>query len=353
MALGICIGTLIILLEQSKTKEHYTTSALNWIILAALTAAWTLTFVSKGSMNMSSYYVAIPCAFIVVNLNPNLFIRIIVAHLILTLLIEGVEYFTDQYLFIYKADDGTELNESLFGGSLGVFRAKGMFQGPLSAVAFALWVAFLIRKNPIVVALLFLVAFFASGRLGMLTSVVLMCFRFMANGIRSLGKTLPLVFFLLVSASLLIAMSDENRLFFIFNALDFGSDQNISRIYFWGTALDYYFGYDLINLLFGDYGFIFQQEGATENDFLRLLLDCGIAGFLIYVVAIFALMIKSFRNKNLEGFLISILIIVLMNLFPFVQSLSSALLFWVYFFLTIDSQRSIQFDRMRPKSAYD
>ena len=75
-----------------------------------------------------------------------------------------------------------------------------------------------------------------------------------------------------------------------------------------------------------------MREGGTENDFLRLLLDCGLVGFLLYGGAILMLIARAVKLKDFEGLLSASLIIVLMNLFPFVQSLSSALLFWIYFF---------------------
>lgn len=300
---------------------------------------------------MSSYYIAIPCAFVIVNLNPRRFIQILLFHLLMTLLIAAFEYFSGQYLFIYQADDGTALDESLFGGGLEIFRAKGMFQGPLSAVAFALWMAFIIRGSVPASAVLFLCAFFASGRLGMLTSTLLISLRFLRGGASSLFKMMPWFLSLIIIAILLFSFSDENRILFIASALDVDNDQNVSRYYFWLASLGYYLSYSPLDMLFGNYGFILKQEGGTENDFLRLLLDCGFMGFSLYAGAILALITKAIRRRDSEDLLIALLIIGLMNIFPFVQSLSSALLFWLYFFATID--RSVASSKRRQLAVGD
>lgn len=333
LAMGLVTGAWTLMMRGGKARP-ITTSC--WLIMAIFSATWLLTFVAKGVVNMSSYYIAIPCAFLIVNLHPRRFIQILLAHLLFTLLIAAFEYFSGQYFFIYQAADGTELDESLFGGGLDVFRAKGMFQGPLSAVAFALWMAFLMRASVPTVAVLFLCAFFASGRLGMLTAMVLVVFRLLQGGASTLYSKLPWLLGLVALTSLLFAFSDENRLIFIASAIDTDNDQNVSRTYFWLTSLAYYLSYGPLDLLFGNYGFILNQEGGTENDFLRLLLDCGIVGFCLYAGAIVSLITHALRRRDREDLLIALLIIGLMNIFPFVQSLSSALLFWIYFLATVN-----------------
>lgn len=336
LAMGLLTG-VVALLMRGPSARPITTSAL--LVMAAFSAAWLLTL-ATGVVNMSSYYIAIPCAFVIVSLNPRRFTQILLVHLLITLLVAAFEYFSGQYFFIYQADDGTVLDESLFGGSLDIFRAKGMFQGPLSAVAFALWMAFLMRGSVPVGSALFLCAFFASGRLGMLTSTVLIGFRMLQGGSGSLLRMLPWLLVLTIVAALLFAFSDENRIFFMSSALNLENDQNVSRVYFWLTSLTYYLSYGPLELLFGNYGFILKQEGGTENDFLRLLLDCGLAGFCLYVGAIFVLITQAIQRRDGEDLLIALLIVALMNIFPFVQSLSSALLFWIYFFATVSRPSS-------------
>jgi hypothetical protein len=294
-----------------------------------------LTMVGQGTPTMSAYYLAVPCAALVINTSPRFFLKLLLVHLAVTLLIQAFEYTSGQYLFIYKAADGTELDESLFGGSLDVFRAKGLFQGPLSAVAFAMWMAFLTRGSLQLGGALFLCAFFASGRLGMLTSLVLLIQRtlFVEDGRKQRLKIIFIAICLSVPGVILFIFSDENRQSFILNALDMTNDQNTSRFEFWISSLSYFANYPPVAKLVGNFGFIVQREGGTENDFLRLLLDCGLGGFLLYSVAAIRLLLTAVRRQDYEDVLVAILIVVLMNLFPFIQSLSSCLLFWLYFFL--------------------
>lgn len=310
---------------------------------------WLLTLIFKGAPNMSNYYIAIPCALIITTTNLERFKSILFAHLVLTLIIAGAEYFSGSYLFVYQADDGTELDESLFGGGLDVFRAKGMFQGPLSAVAFALWIAFMMpRSMPAAIILLFC-AFFASGRLGMLTATVLIIYRFSTKNSAPLIARLLLATAIAGVTSALLIFSDENRVTFIASALDIENDQNVSRLYFWLTSINHYLSYGPIELIFGDHGYIQRKEGGTENDFLRILLDCGIIGLTLYAFAISSLIRRSIKQKDKEGLLVAILIIVLMNIFPFIQSLSSTLLFWVYFFSTRHTRHNHQTRETRTK----
>lgn len=342
LAIGLMVGCWSLVMRGSKASPIDRSSML---IMAIFSAVWVLSFLAKGVVNMSSYYIAIPCAFLIVNLNFRRFIQILLAHLLINLLIAAVEYFSGQYFFIYQADDGTVLDETLFGGMVDVFRAKGMFQGPLSAVAFALWMAFLVRGSIPVGVALFLCAFFASGRLGMLTSSVLIGFRLLQGSARAVYRKLPWLLCIVVTASLLFAFSDENRLLFITKALDTENEQNMSRTYIWLSSFAYYLTYGPLDLLFGNYGFIFKQEGATENDFLRLLLDCGLVGFGLYAGAIFSLIIRAIRRRDREDLLIAFLIIGLMNIFPFVQSLSSSVLFWVYFFVTMNRSNPVLWNK--------
>jgi hypothetical protein len=353
LGIALALGSLALWLRAAGAPLPAWRGALP--VLTALLFTWVLTLSATLTVNTSSYYLAIPCAIVIANLNAPLFTRLLVLHLVLTIGVQAYEYFSGQYLFIYQADDGTALDETLFGGGLDVFRAKGLFQGPLSAVAFALWMAFLYRASLGMVAALFLCAFFASGRLGMLTSVVLIAIRLFAHRARSHSfvKQIPLLLVLLATAALLFLTSDENRLFFISNALDVDNTQNESRVFTWLISLSQFLSYGPIDLLLGNFGFVKATEGSTENDFLRLLLDCGLFGFLLYAAAIVALFNQARRAADAEGMLTCVLIIVLMNIFPFVQSLSSALLFWLYYLSRMNRPHATRAGRKMPATRLD
>lgn len=331
LAIGLTLGMLVWVVRR--TAKKIPGERVGFIMLLFMVISWALTSMATGNINLSSYYIAIPCSVVIAMVDPRLFLRLMLLHFSLSFFVQIFEYFSGQYFFIYQGSDGVELDETLFGGSLDIFRAKGMFQGPLSAVAFGMWMAFLLRGNMFVAALLLISSFFASGRLGMLTAVVLLVFRqIQSNRDKTLKwsqswQLLALIF----SFVILMLTSDANRLFFISNAFEVENDQNVSRLLFWVTALNHYLSFGWIEIIFGNFGFIQKTEGATENDFLRLLLDCGLVGFLVYVSSIIAVLIRAIRNNDMEGIFVCILIVILMNIFPFVQSLSSAVLFWIYF----------------------
>ncbi|MDE1947011.1 MAG: hypothetical protein KGL43_06885 [Burkholderiales bacterium] len=350
LALGVLVAGLAIGFGSIAIRSNPLRS-LQPASLAALLAfvvAWCLTLATTDTANLSSYYLAIPCAFVIVNTNPSAFFKVLLVHLVLTITIQFFEYASGQYFFVYQASDGTQLNEELFGGGLGVFRAKGLFQGPLSAVAFAYWMAFLSRGSMVAAGALFLCAFLASGRLGMLTACALIAVRMLGGGRGASTKSLLLAFVVIaLGAAALFASADADRLYFISTALDLGNSQNQSRFEFWLAALTYFLSYSPLHLIFGNFGFILHQEGGSESDFLRLLLDCGVVGFGIYIAAIGALIGRAFRRGDREGLFIALTVIALMNIFPFVQSLSSSVLFWMYVIATLSRPRFEQAGRQR------
>lgn len=312
------------------------------IAVAAASAMSFMSLVTSGAINTSPYYVGIFAAAIIGPLAPRLLLRLLLGFLLLNILIQATEYFSQQYFFVYEAADGVMLDEKFFGGLAEVFRAKGTFQGPLSTVAFAVWVALLYRGSAGVVVALFLCAFLASGRLGMLTSLMLLTVRLGLP--KKLGHSSPrsvLLIGLATAATLLFVMvfSDEARLAFIASALDSDSDQNEARAYFWLTSLLHYFSFSPVEILVGRFGYIATAEGGTENDFLRLLLDCGLAGFMIYAGTLIALFLKAYREHDIDGMINVGLIVLLMNLFPFAQSLGSTILFWTYAMFNLSSQK--------------
>jgi hypothetical protein len=251
---------------------------------------------------------------------------------------QAIEYTAGEYLFTYVAADGDVLDEKLFGGSLDIMRAKGMFQGPLSAVAFAYWLAFIFRGSILFSAGLLFVAFFATGRLGMSVGLLLLIYRSILRRQVQISRwkvvaglaILGLIFYGLFK------LVGEDQMRFITSAYDLDNDQNVSRIYFWGMSVQHFLTYSPIEMLFGRYGYIIEQQGGTENDFLRLLLDNGILGFSVYFIPLLMLIGKGLRKRaDSENFVLGMLIMVLMNVFPFVQSLSSSLLYWLFIFMCL------------------
>jgi hypothetical protein len=310
--------------ERSMRAEGFGFALANFIL-------WTIILGLTQKLNTSSYFIAPLLAFLVINTAPKAFFTLLIANLILTVSVQLGEYLTNSYLFVYETLEG-ELDEKFFGGSLQVFRAKGFFQGPLSAVAFATWMAFFFRGSIIFAALMLLSAFLAAGRLGMVAASILLLIRTVKPG-EGLGSNRVLIgAFFISTMLLLIPFVDEDRLLFITSAFDSESGQNLGRSYFWLASINYFVNYDWLNILFGKFGFIRAEIGGTENDFLRILLDNGAIHFLIYVVGLLWVLRASKYQRGIESIVVFVLIIGMMNLYPFIQSLSSSLLFWMFVF---------------------
>ena len=303
-------------------------------IIAIFSVFWIVSFVFTQIPNFSSYYLSILIAFIIINTNPRLFIIILLIHFLISISIQSYEYISGQYFFIYEANDGTLLDESLFGGSLDIFRAKGLFQGPLSAVAFSFWIVFLLGGNLLACSLLFLSSFFGAGRLGIFVSLLLFLVSYFNFNKNIKYKYIYLIIIVSILA-LIFSYGDEIKTNFLVDAFNIDNDQNYSRIEFWLSSLNYYLNYNLNEIIFGKYGFILFKEGGTENDFLRILLDCGLSIFLIYFSSIVYCAYNSSIKKNWFNLFLIILIFFIMNIFPFIQSLASGILFWLFYFYII------------------
>lgn len=328
LALGALLGVSVIFLSRGR----HTLGVGVWFWSIAL--AWLLSWSATGLVNTSSYYFAIPLALLVLHLNARLFMKLLAVACVTSVVLQIAEYLSEDYLFIFVDRDGAELDHELFGGNVGVFRAKGLAQGPLSAVAFGLWLAFICRKNVLAAALLVSCAFFASGRLGMTIGVLLLAYRlFFSSDMTSYHRWLLLLgVAVLVTVGQIVLAADAARLEFMASAFDTSNEQTEARFFFWLASVELFMNYSPLQMLLGNYGFVLDELGGTENDLLRILLDNGIIGFLPYAVAVGILLLDAVKLRDFEGLLTVFLILMASMLFPFLQSLPSALLFWVYYF---------------------
>lgn len=291
-------------------------------------------FIYDGDLNLSNYYLAIPIAFVILSLDARFFFHLIVLHIVASLFGSIFEVINGSYLYDYVASDGTILDSNLFGGGIGVFRAKGLFQGPLSQVAIAYWVCFIFRTKTSAFILL-LVALLSAGRLGLLVGFCYFCWRIIFGKTSDVNKnelkstnSIYLFVPLTVILSLVLAFIDSEKILFISTMLDLSNSQTTSRFEFWASSLREFSGYDFGSLLFGDFGYIQSVQGGTENDFLRIALDNGLTLALLYISIFVGITVTSIKRNDLELFIIILTVFLLMNIFPFIQSLSSTLMFW-------------------------
>jgi hypothetical protein len=324
---GLAVGAFSMITQE---RQHHPPRPLALISLFTGFALWCLSSLVIGSLNTSAYFLALPAAFVVLHTAPRLFYRLLVLHLLVSLGIQAYEFATNQYLFIYVAPDGTELNENLFGGQLGLFRAKGLFQGPLSAVAFAIWMAFTYRRSLLLTVALFLCAFLASGRLGIVVAALLMLAHLVAYTTRRSGGVKMKWVLVGVTIGAVALVATEDQLAFLSAVLQTSHGNNAWRLFYWSQAVDRLASYHAASVLFGDFGVVGRELGSVENDFLRIGLDNGVLLVGLYIGAMLRVAWLSIRERRYDALFVIALVVAVMNLFPFIQSLPSALLFWTF-----------------------
>lgn len=287
-----------------------------------------ITTLKSGSFSFSNYFLAPIVAYLLVVSNRTLLLRLLFFHFLLSLLAQAYEISVGEYLFVSLDENGLALDANFFRGSQDVFRAKGLFQGPLSSVAFYLLVGMIFRA-PKYRLMCLLGALMAQGRLGIIL-IGLLNVQAIFSKLGWTGKMLTIIGSVLAFISLfgyfLAALTDS----FFLMAFDLDSSSNISRVYYWQANIRLFLEYDPVSTLFGNLGLVNRIVGASESDFLRILLDCGIFGLLFYVFVLITLHRSMRRNSERYSNLEFAILVVAMAIFPFIQSLGSTLLFWVF-----------------------
>ena len=121
-------------------------------------------FFWSGTHNIYSY-LGLVVALLVYVIDFDFSNKLIRFLLILTFLLAGIEFLTKQYLFI-NVVRGIEFDEKLMGGTVGVFRSKGLFYGPTILGMFVAGAYLLNYKKFSYLFLALLSSFFANARLG-------------------------------------------------------------------------------------------------------------------------------------------------------------------------------------------
>jgi hypothetical protein len=221
------------------------------------------------------------------------------------------ESYTGNYIYELTVSDGTILNSKLFGGNIGVFRAKGIFPGPLSAVAFAYCLGLAYSFNKLSSILIIIIGLLSLGRL----SIFIGLFFFFYNSRNSK------LFGFLVAITVVIVFNQfsENIISFISSALDIEDSNNLSRFYHWGIALNFIYNFGIHEFLLGS-SLLVQNSSSFESDWIRIFYSTGVFGIIAYIYMIFMIKVDS-------SLIIAVTIALIMFIFPFVQSLSITVLF--------------------------
>ena len=331
LALGLALGSIYIF-ARLLTASGAGISRTAALALGVAVACWVVGVANAGRAFYSSYLFAVPLAFIILHSDPRFFFRVAIAHVLLSIVIQLWEYRAGTYLFTIVDEEGVELSAELFAGATGVTRTKGLFPGPLSAVAFSFWIAFFLRRSVWGALALVACAYLASGRLGMVVGSALLLWRLLSGATDRKAGAVALVIFALLTAQLILG-ADTAKLDFLMLAFDPTSGNNASRVFFWAAALSEYLNYPAMDMLFGRFGYIKGTDIYPESDFLQLLLDHGILGCSLYVFALARLFAIAVQRRDAEGLVVATLLVAIMNVFPLVQSLFSSIFFWLYILL--------------------
>lgn len=322
-------GTAVLIVVRGVRFSHFELT-----ILFCFVALTLINTSMSSAIAFSNYLIAPVIAFFISRSARSFFVRLMLLHAVISLAIQLYEHSTGTYLFSVTAEDGSLLNSVFFSGQAGVMRAKGLFQGPLSAVAFYILVALVSGKTK---AIIIAVggALLAYGRLGIIITTSMLAFRMMAST-RAFYRfgALPLSAVFLIVAPEFIKLPN-----FFSEAFNITSSGNLARIYFWLESISHFLNYPGINMVFGDLGYANRVIGSTESDFLRISMDSGLATLSLYLGLMIAALRKATRRAS-ENLFHFFLIFLAMSLFPFIQSLNATILFWVYIWDFLKSKRA-------------
>ncbi|MEG0796743.1 MAG: O-antigen ligase family protein [Odoribacter sp.] len=302
------------------------------VLCSIILLAISLPFWS-GTHNMYSYY-GIVVAFLVYMIDFKYANKLIIYLVYLTLILSGYEFFTHHYLFFNELN-GIEFNEQIFGGSIGVFRAKGLLYGPTILGMFVAG-AYLLNYKKIDVLLIAIVAsFFANARLGIVLLLVPLCLFVLKKENRKYILLVIIVFAIIIIYSLNNASIAIDRLI---SVGDEGSQD--ARIYYWTQGIIQYMNYPLKNLIFGNNGLYYAiNENNPESGWICLLTDNGIVGFLFYFIPLIYCLSKFIRNRNFTLIVITLLFITFNFAITFYLSGTGNLLYWLIMFKLINEAK--------------
>lgn len=224
------------------------------------------------------------------------------------------EFYLGEYIYDLIAVDGSVLNSKLFGGHAEIFRAKGLFPGPLSAVAFIYCVALVHDFNKTSSILLLLFGFLTVGRLALLVGFIFLLY--------NERKSKLMIFVTLLAVVLGFYYYSGSVTNFILIALDFNSSNNLGRFLAWEYGLGLIFNFSALEFFLGA-SYAVDKSIAFESDWIRILYSTGVFGLIAY-----GYMIS--KIKEVSSLIIALVISIIMFVFPLVQSLAMTLLFSLY-----------------------
>lgn len=299
-----------------------------------------IAFLSIGfwfSLSEINVYITLILTIIVITSDYEFFKKCVIYLVYILLAIVVYEFITKSYVFIvyrntqwgYKA-----LDPHFYGGYSQVFRAKGLFEGPLGLAQFAIGVAFIFRNNLKIIIITIVFAILANGRLGVvITSAILVLyfihkyniFQFFVSK-KGVKLLLGILVLLLLFGYNFINEKTIERFNKILSSEDTG---NNARMYYWEKAVDVFSEYNLFHMIFGNSGYYRHIIGnSSENGWLMLLLNNGLLGFLYYSIPLMLIVYISISLKRIH-YMYIVLLFICMFIQTFHLGALANLFYWI------------------------
>jgi len=316
-----------------------------YAIITTLLMVFSIPF-WQGYTTLGSY-ISVIIVFLLMSLKKTeLFESILKWTLYISVLIAFGETVTGKYLYVVEIVVNGQtftLNEKLFSGGLDIFRAKGIFEGPLTFAQFTVFMALMFFKSRMVILIAFLGALMTSSRMAIFVIISISMFQYFYfsikynSGYNQIRSTLRATVIILLVILLIV-------IFLTFSGGDFsgrlaqtfdgsGSASNNLRYYFWLMAINTFLDYEIMNVFFGNNGYyrgVFSNN--AESGWLTLLVDNGVIGLLFYLLPCVYILLKALKKKWLGYSLFAFVYILVNSTMTFYLSASGNVLYWYLIF---------------------
>lgn len=303
----------IVFLKFHKIKNN----ELLWFTF--LLVFYLISMIINNAFILPNLYIAPLLGYIFSKIDKRVLYKGFITLLWIQLALVCYETFTQSFIYVAKSAFSDDvLDEKTYGGAIGIFRAKGFFEGPTTLGAVCILISIILRKSLLALILSTIICTFASARLGMIVCfLMILYFLYIKYAYRFKFKTrmifLAGCILLLIVLAVMFLVSIAQHFQHLSTAFDFQSSQNINRVLMWVMGTKHYLSYDTVGLLFGYYGDFRRVYGnSPESSWLNLLVEGGSVLFLFYVLYTF---------KGLKGDLRQILPMFLLVLSGLVVTL--------------------------------
>ncbi len=275
-----------------------------------------LLFIISMSINQSfilpNLYIAPLLGYIFSKVDKRVLYKGFITLLWVQLALVCYETFTQSFIYVANsAFSDIVLDEKTYGGAIGIFRAKGFFEGPTTLGAVCILISIILRNSLLALILSTIICTFASARLGMIVCFSMVLYFIYTRYAYQFKFKVRMIFlagciFLLMVLATVFLFSIAQQFQHLSMAFDFQSSQNANRVLMWVSGINHYLSYDSFGLIFGYYGDFRSVYGnSPESAWINLLVEGGGGLFLFYILYTF---------KGLKGDLRQIMPLILLIL---------------------------------------